>query len=122
MFTLARIISLAIMLIFGSIGYNFLPDLFIYLFPQITWMHTSIFSMILGILIGFLVSLFLSKAIEKAIIKLRDYVSTLNVSYIIFGTLGAIIGLVVAWLVNLSLVAFSMPILSDVVPIILTVV
>ena len=121
MFTLSKLIGLAIILVFGSIGYNFLPDLFIYLFPQITWTHTSIFSIIVGILIGFIASLLISKPIEKAIRQLQEYVSTLNASYILFGTVGAILGLVVAWLINLSLFAFSTPIISDVVPIILTV-
>src|SRR5699024_4396123 len=50
-----------------------------------------------------------------------EYVSTLNASYILFGSAGAIVGVVLACLVNLSLVAFSMPILSDVVLIILTI-
>ncbi|SHE77679.1 Uncharacterized conserved protein YacL, contains PIN and TRAM domains [Atopostipes suicloacalis DSM 15692] len=121
MFSLSKLIGLAIVLVFGSIGYNFLPDLFIYLFPQITWTHTSIFSIIVGILIGFIASLLISKPIEKAIHQLQEYVSTLNASYILFGTVGAILGLVVAWLINLSLFAFSTPIISDVVPIILTV-
>lgn len=108
------------MLVFGSIGYNFLPDLFFYYLPQFTWAHTPIFGIIVGVLIGFLASLLLSKPIEQAIRRLQEYVSTLNASYILFGTAGAIIGLVVAWLINLSLVAFSMPVFSDVVPIILT--
>ena len=121
MFSLSKLISLAIVLVFGSIGFNFLPDLFIYLFPKIVWIHTPIFSMIVGTALGFLATLLLNKPIEKAIRGLQEYVSTLNASYILFGSAGAIVGLVLAWLVNLSLVAFSMPILSDVVPIILTI-
>lgn len=121
MFSLTKFISLGIMLIFGSIGYNFFPDLFMYLFPTILWTHSSIFSMVVGGIIGFGISLFLSKKIELTIGTVREKVSTLNVSYILFGTLGAIIGLVLTWLVNLSLVAFSLPIFSDVIPIILTI-
>ncbi|HLR89299.1 MAG TPA: PIN/TRAM domain-containing protein [Atopostipes sp.] len=120
MFSLSKLIGLAIVLVFGSIGYNFLPDLFFYYFPQFTWAHSSFFSIVVGTLIGFVASLLLSKPIERAVRRLQDYVSTLNASYILFGTAGAIIGLIFAWLINLSLVAFSMPIISDVVPIILT--
>lgn len=120
MFSLSKLIGLAIVLVFGSIGYNFLPDLFFYYLPQFTWTHSSFFSIVVGTLIGFVASLLLSKPIERAVRRLQDYVSTLNASYILFGTAGAIIGLIFAWLINLSLVAFSMPIISDVVPIILT--
>ncbi len=121
MFSLSKLIGLAIVLVFGSIGYNLLPDLFIYLLPQITWTHTPIFSMIFGSIIGFLASLLFIKKIEEAIYKIQEYFSTLNASYLLFGTLGAIIGLVVAWLVSLALIAFNLPVLSDVVPLILTV-
>jgi len=121
MFSLSKLIGLAITLVFGSIGYNFLPDLFIYLFPQITWTHTSIFSMIVGLIIGFFASKLFSRPIEDAIYRVQDYVSTLNASYILFGTLGAIIGLVVAWLISLALIAFNLPVLRDVVPLIITV-
>ena len=121
MFSLSRLIGLAIMLVFGSIGYNFLPDLFIYLLPQITWTHTSIFSMIFGLIIGFFASLLFSKPIENTIYKIQEYSTTLNASYLLFGTLGAILGLVVAWLISLGLIAFNLPVISDVVPLILTV-
>lgn len=108
------------MLVFGSIGYNFLPDLFIYLLPQLAWTHTSIFSMIIGLVIGFFATFLFSKPIERGIHSLQEYVSTLNASYILFGAMGAIIGLVIAWLISLALIAFNFPVLRDVVPLIIT--
>lgn len=119
MFTLSKVIAIGIALVFGSIGYNFLPQLFIRLFPHIEWTHSPLVSMILGIIIGLIVSLFISKPIEKALQRFQDYMATLNVSYILFGTVGAIIGLIVAGLISLALIAFNLPILSDVVPLIL---
>lgn len=120
-FSLSRIIDIAIMLVFGSIGYNFLPDLFIYLLPQVAWAHTPIFSMIFGVVVGYLASLLISKPIEKAIHRLQEYVATLNSSYILFGTVGALIGLVIAALISVALIAFNLPVLSDVVPLIVVV-
>lgn len=123
MFTLSKFIVLGIMLIFGSIGFNFFPDLFIYLFPNTVWIQTPMFSMAIGVLIGFVVSLFISQSIERTIKKVREYFATLNVSYILFGTVGATIGLIVTWLVNASLlIPMRLPIISDVVPGIITVV
>jgi len=121
MFSLSKLIILGLILVFGSVGYNFLPPLFIYLFPQIPWTHSPLISMILGGLIGFIASAWVSRPIERAIDRIQDYVSTLDATYFLFGTAGGIIGLAVAWLVNLSLVALNFPIISDVVPIILTV-
>ena len=120
MFKLSRVISLGIILIFGSIGYNFLPDLFIYLLPQFAWLQTPLFSIVIGILVGAVVSLFASKPIEQAFYRMQDYVSTLNASYLLFGTGGAILGLVIAWLVSMPLIAFGWPLVSDVLPIMLT--
>lgn len=120
MFTLSKLIALAIVLVFGSIGYNFLPQLFLYIFPQFEWIQTSIFGLVIGIIIGLVISLFASKPIEKAIERLQEYISTLNVSYILFGTVGAILGLIVAGLVSIPLMAVNFPIVSDVVPIMLT--
>lgn len=121
MLTISRIISLGIMLVFGSIGYYFLPDLFIYLLPQIEWLQSPFIGLTIGTLVGFIISLFASKNLAKQVKKLQAYIATLNASYLLFGTVGAVVGLVVAWLVNLSLVAINWPVLSNVVPIILTV-
>ncbi|HZK23052.1 MAG TPA: PIN/TRAM domain-containing protein [Atopostipes sp.] len=122
MFKLSKAITLTVLLIFGSIGYNFLPALFIYLFPQITWTHSPIVSTIVGVIVGFIISLFISKPIEKAVGSLQEYVETLNASYILFGTVGAILGLIVAWLLSIGLIALNFPVFSDVIPLILTVV
>lgn len=123
MFSMSKIIILGIMLIFGSIGFNFFPDLFIYLFPYTTWTHTSIFSMIVGVVIGFIVGIFVSDTIDKKMKNIQEYFASLNVSYILFGTLGAIIGLIVTWLLNASLLRpLSLPIISDVLTVIITVI
>ena len=123
MFSMSKIIVLGIMLIFGSIGYNFFPDLFIYLFPSTAWTHTSIFSMIIGVVLGFFVGILISETIGKKIRKTQDFFDSLNVSYMLFGTLGAIIGLIITWLLNASLLRpLSLPIISDVLTVIITVV
>lgn len=120
MITLSKLIALAIVLVFGSIGYNFLPQLFLYFIPQFEWIQSSVIGLIVGIVVGLVVSLFASKPIEKAIMKLQEYIGTLNSSYILFGTGGAILGLITTGLVSIPLIAFNIPIVSDVVPIMLT--
>lgn len=120
MITLSKIISFTIVLVFGSIGYNFLPQLFIYLLPQTTWVHSPFVSMIVGAIIGFIVSLIATKPVINAFHKLQDYIQTLSASYIMFGTAGATAGLIVAWLVSLPIIAFNIPGISNVIPVIFT--
>lgn len=121
MFSLSKIIGLGIILVFGSIGYNFFPDLFHYFIPQISWLQTPLTGLIFGVALGFVVSLLISDWIEKQIKNVLAYIETLSASYLIFGTVGAIIGLIVAWLVNLSLVTLNLPFISNILPMILTV-
>lgn len=54
--------------------------------------------------------------------KSTDYFSKQSISYILLGSLGLVLGLIISWLINISLVAFSLPIISDIVPIIMTIV
>jgi uncharacterized protein YacL len=74
------------------------------------------------LVIGFFISLLVRRPIVRGIEKSKEYLETLNASYILFGAIGAIFGLVFAWLINLSLIAFNLPVISDVIPIILTIV
>ena len=120
MFTLSKVIAFTIVLVFGSIGYNFLPQLFVYLLPQVMWVQSPFVSMVVGIILGFLVSLFASKPIERTLRKSQDYLGTLSASYIMFGTTGAIGGLIVAWLISLPIVALDIAGISNIVPIILS--
>jgi len=77
--------------------------------------------MILGGLIGLIASVWITRPIKNGIDRIQDYMGTLDTSYFLFGTAGGIVGLVVAWLSSLLLVATDLPIISDVVPMILTV-
>lgn len=51
MITLSKLIALAIVLVFGSIGYNFLPQLFLYFIPQFEWIQSSVIGLIVGIVV-----------------------------------------------------------------------
>lgn len=121
MISLSKVIFIGLMLVFGSVGYNLLPELFIYFFPAITWTHSPVVGIIVGSILGLLISLLVSKPIEKAIRNVQEYMSTLNASYILFGSIFGIVGLIIASLINISLVAFSLPFISNILPIILTI-
>ena len=120
MFTLSKVIGLSIILIFGSTGYNLLPQLFETILPQVKWIQSPFVSMIIGTILGFLVSVVISKPIERALRKTQEHLATISASYIIYGTAGAIAGLILAWLISLPIVALNIVVVSNYVPIILS--
>lgn len=115
------IVTLTFVLVGGSLGYNFMPLLWD-LFPNLPGViDNPITSSIIGGLIFYFLSLPATTYIEKGIVKLEALLSKKSVSYLLFGLTGMIIGLILAWLVNSLLVGLGLPVISDVVPIIVTV-
>lgn len=115
-----RIINAIFVLIGGSIGASFLPMMW-ESFNVTNQLVNNIFTNIMiGALIFLLLSFFSAKYIELGIKKLESFLSEKSVAYLLFGSIGGIVGLILAWLVNLSLIGLSWPVISNVVPIILT--
>lgn len=119
---ISKLIILSLILIGGSIGYNFLPDLFEHLFPNVLMLHSQITGLIIGGVIGLLLSTFLIGPIKHQASRIKDAIKEVNASYLLFGGIGALLGLLIAWLINLPLAALSIPVVSDVLPVILTII
>lgn len=119
---IAKLIFLSLILIGASVGYNLFPSALEQLFPTIPMLHSPITSLILGSVLGLFIAVFLAEPIEKEITRIKERINEVNASYLLFGTIGAVVGLIIGGLTNLLLMAFHLPILSDVVPIILTIV
>lgn len=115
-----KIISLVFILIGGSIGATFLP-----LFWEIISVHNQLINniftnILIGALIFYIISLPSVKYVEQAIGKVEEFVSQLSLTYLIAGSLGTIIGLLLAWLISMPLIAWDWAVISDVVPLLLT--
>jgi len=117
-----KLILLAFIFTGGSVGYNYLPDLFILFDGGPDFLTNPWLGLILGVVIGWFVGMMLVSPILNLIKKSTDYFSKQSISYILLGSLGLVLGLIISWLINISLVAFSLPIISDIVPIIMTIV
>lgn len=115
-----KIVIIAFILIGGSLGFNYLFDILsifnltpsIAIFPWV--------GLVVGGVIGWFVGMMAVSPIENAMLKANKFFSEQNLSYLLFGSLGLALGLIISWLINTSLESFSIPILSDVVPIIIT--
>lgn len=80
------------------------------------WMTHPLFGMGLGALVSWLLSFPLVKPIEVMAQRIERFLSEQNVTYLIFGSLGASVGLILGLLLSLPLFALSIPVISEVVP------
>lgn len=116
-----KLILLTFMLVGGSLGYNLLPELINTWTDAPSWIIHPISGLIIGVVIFYVIALQAVQPIEKGMAKIDKTFGELSIPYLVYGSIGAIIGLILAWLINLSLVALNILIISDVVPIILTI-
>lgn len=116
------VIYAVFMIIGGTIGRYLLPFLWDVLPFQIpAYLDNAIANVVIGALIFLLIAIPAKRYVYRTFAKIENFLSNLSVSYIIFGILGLILGLILSWLINLSLVSLNIPIISDILPIVVTV-
>ena len=115
-----KIITAVFLMVGGSAGITALPYLW-----ELAGIQNNLFNNIfvnigIGALIFYLLSFLLMKLILDIMQKIENYFSTLSVSYMLFGSIGTIIGLVLAWLIGIPLTSLRIPVINDVLPAILS--
>ncbi|HRM36565.1 MAG TPA: PIN/TRAM domain-containing protein, partial [Trichococcus flocculiformis] len=115
-----KIITAVFLMVGGSAGITALPYLW-----ELAGIQNNLFNNVfvnfgVGALIFYLLSFLLMKLILDIIQKIENYFSTLSVSYMLFGSIGTIIGLVLAWLIGIPLTSLRIPVINDVLPAILS--
>ena len=115
-----KIITAVFLMVGGSAGITALPYLW-----ELAGIRNNLFNNVfvnfgVGALIFYLLSFLLMKLILDIIQKIENYFSTLSVSYMLFGSIGTIIGLVLAWLIGIPLTSLRIPVVNDVLPAILS--
>ena len=115
-----RIISIVFVFVGGSVGLTTLPYFWDILKLSSSPFNNVFVNLGIGALIFFLLSLVLANGIIRAFKKIENYFSKQSATFLLFGALGIIIGLVLAWLIGIPLVAWNINIISDVVPTLLS--
>ena len=115
-----KIITAVFLMVGGSAGITALPYLW-----ELAGIRNNLFNNVfvnfgVGALIFYLLSFLLMKLILDIMQKIENYFSTLSVSYMLFGSIGTIIGLVLAWLIGIPLTSLRIPVINDVLPAILS--
>src|SRR5579875_830698 len=118
---LKRIVQVCFLIIGGTLGILLLPGLFQILhmseFPLIT---NSYVTAIIGAIIFYLITFWAVDYVFNFIKWAEDSLVKVPVTDVLFGSVGLIFGLLVAFLIGFALNAVKVPILNAVVPILLT--
>ncbi|MDQ0255979.1 uncharacterized protein YacL [Evansella vedderi] len=120
---LRRMIQLFILLVGGTLGFLYLPDLITLLnlgegIPA--WVTNSYAGAFIGALILFLSTFWLVDDIVGLIRLVEETLVKAPVADLLFGTMGLGVGLLLAYLIGLPLEAVAIPVLSTILPLFLT--
>jgi len=119
---LKNIVHLFFIIIGGTLGYLYMPSLVEWLdFTNASWVSSPYVGTVFGAIILFFVSYLLAdyivgflKWVEEALIKVP-------VGDLFFGSVGLIIGLVIAYLINITLQDINIKVVSQILPLFITI-
>jgi len=119
---LKKIVHLFFVIIGGTIGYLYVPDIIRLLnFTEVNWITSPYLSSILGAIILFLISYWLADYIVGFLRWIEDGLIKVPVGDLFFGSLGLILGLVIAYFITIPLQDLSIKVVSQVIPLFLTI-
>lgn len=118
-----KILSRVLIVILGSsIGYYVLPLLWDMININISFFYYPLFNIVLGAIILFLIYGLTQPLLMRFIRNIERDMRQLSIEKVLVSAIGVIIGLVLAWLINIPLVAIGWPFISNILPIVLTIV
>lgn len=118
-----KILSRVLIVILGSsIGYYVLPLLWDMININISFFYYPLFNIVLGAIILFLIYGLTQPLLMRFIRNIERDMRQLSIEKVLVSAVGVIIGLVLAWLINIPLVAIGWPFISNILPIVLTIV
>ncbi|GGI66446.1 MULTISPECIES: PIN/TRAM domain-containing protein [Enterococcus] len=115
-----RIIRALLVLAGASLGISLLPTTWKALgYGTNDWLNNPVTNSLLGALIFFLLSLLIVNYLSAGLKKLEKAMSELSLSYILFGSIGSIIGLLIGVIISIPFFAWNLPFVNSVVPVVL---
>lgn len=120
---LKRIVQVAFLFIGGTLGFILLPPLFdvIHLSSN-SWINNPYVTVSLGAVLLFFLSFVLADPFIRFMKFFEERLLKAPVGDLLFGTIGLIIGLTVAFLVGVALDGLHLAVISDIAPILLSIV
>ncbi|EZH64435.1 hypothetical protein DH09_21185 [Bacillaceae bacterium JMAK1] len=119
---LKRIVQVFFVILGGALGFIFYPELITILSLELPgWIASDYVGGLIGAGIFFLLSLWLAGPIARAMSIVEEAIVKAPITDVLFGTIGLVLGLTVAYLIGIPIGEFSVPILSQVLPIFITI-
>jgi len=119
---LKRIVQLFFVLVGGTLGFIFIPDLLrlLNIGELPAWIVSSYAGVVYGAIIFYLATFWLADYIVGLMKLLEESIVKAPVTDVLFGTLGLVFGLIVAFLIGIPLNTIPIPVVSSVLPIFIT--
>jgi uncharacterized protein YacL len=115
-----RIITLLMIVVGASLGISFLPKAWeIAKQADNSWLNNNFTNSLIGALIFFIISLGLANYIVSGVKKMEAALNELSLTYLLFGSIGAILGLTFGVIISIPLYNLQIPIVNSVLPILL---
>ena len=120
---LKKIIHVFFVITGGTLGFLYMPKVIRFFdLTDINWILSPYFGSVLGAIIFFFLSYVLADYVVNFLKWIEDGLIKLPVVDLFFGSIGLILGLVVAYLINIPLQDISLRIVSEIVPLFLTII
>ncbi|EOT46637.1 pili retraction protein pilT [Enterococcus sulfureus ATCC 49903] len=115
-----RVVTILMILAGISLGISILPAGWEMIGQETNdWLNNTITNSILGALIFYLLSLIFVKYILAGIKRLEEKLSEFSIPYILFGSIGAIIGLLLGVIISIPFFNWKLPFVNSIVPVIM---
>lgn len=115
-----RVIQVLMVVAGASLGISLLPIAWQALNQEDNqWLNNTITNSLVGALIFFLISLVLAKYIAAGIEKIEKKMSEVSLTYLLFGAVGTIIGLMLGAVVSIPFYNWNVPFVKDIAPVLL---
>ena len=113
-----RIITLLMIVVGASLGISLLPMAW-KMANQAgnNWLNNNFTNGLIGAIIFFILSLGLAKYIVSGVKKIETALNELSLTYLLFGTIGAILGLTFGVIISIPMYNLAIPIVNSVLPI-----
>ncbi len=119
---LKRIVQLFFVLTGGALGFIFIPELINFINSDVPlWLSSPYTGAVIGAIVLFVTTFWLSDYIVHLMKVLEDAIVRAPITDVLFGAMGLIIGLIIAYLIGIPLNSINFPIISTYVPIFVTI-
>lgn len=120
---LKKIIHAFFIITGGTVGFLYGPNLIeLIKLGDINWLLSPFLGLVLGAIIFFIISYFLTDYIVDFLKWIEEALIKVPVGDLFFGSVGLVIGLLIAFLINLSIQEIQFKVVSQIVPIFLTII